>query len=146
MLILRYIINLKVAGNLSVLFILFSQKLFVVESDDPLEMQSSSSTQRTETLSAGDENSTISSNQLTNAVCIICRTLPITRAFLPCRHACACGLCCQQLSYCPMCRALIQSYFIVQDEPFIDDAESGTSSELKGMSLGEILRGVFSAS
>ena len=45
-----------------------------------------------------------------------------------------------------MCRALIQSYFIVQDEPFIDDAESGTSSELKGMSVGEILRGVFSAS
>ena len=132
-------------GNLSGLFILFSQKLFVVESDDPLEMQSSSSTQRTSP--AGVENSTtvISSNQLTNAVCIICRTLPVTRAFLPCRHACACGLCCQQLSYCPMCRAPIQSYFIVQDEPFIDNAESGTSSELKGMSLGEILRGVFSA-
>ena len=109
-------------------------------------MQSSSSTQRTATSSAGVENSTISSKQLTNAVCIICLTLPVTRAFLPCRHACACGLCCQQLSYCPMCRALIQSYFIVQDEPFIDDAESGTSSELRGMSLGEILRGVLSAS
>ena len=137
---------MKVTGNPTGLFILLSQKLFVVESDDPLEMQSSSSTQRTATSSAGVENSTISSNQLTNAVCIICQTVPVTRAFLPCRHACACGLCCQQLSYCPMCRALIQSYFVVQDEPFIDNAESGTNSELKGMSLGEILRGVFSAS
>ena len=45
-----------------------------------------------------------------------------------------------------MCRGPIQSYFKVQDEPFIDDAESDVSTELKGMSVGEILRGVFTAS
>ena len=45
-----------------------------------------------------------------------------------------------------MCRGHIQSYFKVQDEPFIDDAESDVSTELKRMSVGEIFRGVFSAS
>ena len=45
-----------------------------------------------------------------------------------------------------MCRGLIQSYFKVQDEPFVDDAESDASSELKEMSVCEILRGVFTAS
>ena len=42
-----------------------------------------------------------------------------------------------------MCRGPIQLYFKVQDEPFIDDTESDFSNELKRMSVGEILRGVF---
>lgn len=130
------------------------KKLFVAESDDITETQTSPPSQRTSTQVASssslspleDGNLCAVSYELSNAVCIVCRALPVTRAFLPCRHACICGLCFQKLSYCPMCRGSIQSYFKVQDEPFIDDAESDVSTELKRMSVGEILRGVFSAS
>ncbi|KAL9952387.1 hypothetical protein ACROYT_G039637 [Oculina patagonica] len=131
------------------------KKLFVVESDDNTETQTLSSSQSTSTQVASSSSSLSSSpedisfsplSDLINAVCIVCRALPVTRAFLPCRHACVCGLCFQQLKYCPMCRGVIQSYFKVQDEPFIDDAESDVSTELNRMSVGEILRGVFSAS
>ena len=125
------------------------QKLFVVESDGITETQlesSSPSPSAQITSSAEHSNLPSTSSELMNCVCIICRSLPVTRAFLPCRHACVCGLCFQQLSYCPMCRAHIQSYFIVQEESFMDNAESHTTTELQGMSVGEILRGVFSAS
>ena len=122
----------------------------MVESDD-LE-DAGSSTQPSQTSSAlvgsssaplEDETVSASPSELVHAVCIVCRTLPVTRAFLPCRHACVCGLCFQQLSCCPMCRGIIQSYFKIQDEPF---AESDASSELKMMTAGEILRGIFSPS
>ena len=125
----------------------------MAESDDITETQTSPSSQWRSTQGASSSSSlpeegssSAVSSELSNAVCIVCRALPVTRAFLPCRHACICGLCFQKLSYCPMCQGPIQSYFKVQDEPFIGDAESDVSTELKSMSVGEILRGVFSAS
>lgn len=146
----------KLAGNIVMQFVRTAEgsiysmkKLFVVESDDITETQlesSSPSPSAQITSSAEHSNLPSTSSELMNCVCIICRSLPVTRAFLPCRHACVCGLCFQQLSYCPMCRAHIQSYFIVQEESFMDNAESHTTTELQGMSVGEILRGVFSAS
>lgn len=132
--------------------ILSMKKLFVVESDDLTDAQSlpahsQVSSDVTElSPSSVEDNVCLLPSELANAVCIVCRTLPVTRAFLPCRHACVCGLCFQQLSYCPMCRGIIQSYFKVRDEPFVDNAESDVSSELRNMTVGEILRGVFSAS
>ncbi|XP_015776854.1 PREDICTED: cell growth regulator with RING finger domain protein 1-like [Acropora digitifera] len=126
------------------------KKLFVVESDDLEDIDSSTQHSQTsstlvESSAASLENKTVSASpsELVHAVCIVCRTLPVTRAFLPCRHACVCGLCFQQLSCCPMCRGVIQSYFKIQDEPFADTAESDASSELKRMTAGEILRGIF---
>ncbi|XP_029197464.2 cell growth regulator with RING finger domain protein 1-like [Acropora millepora] len=126
------------------------KKLFVVESDDLGDVDSSTQHSQTSSTLVGSsaaslENKTVSASpsELVHAVCIVCRTLPVTRAFLPCRHACVCGLCFQQLSCCPMCRGVIQSYFKIQDEPFADTAESDASSELKRMTAGEILRGIF---
>ncbi|KAK2567488.1 hypothetical protein P5673_008311 [Acropora cervicornis] len=127
-----------------------TRKLFVVESDDLEDVDSSTQHSQTSSTLVGSsaaslENKTVSASpsELVHAVCIVCRTLPVTRAFLPCRHACVCGLCFQQLSCCPMCRGVIQSYFKIQDEPFADTDESDASSELKRMTAGEILRGIF---
>ena len=130
------------------------QKLFVVDSEDTTEAQILSSHQSASPVisqsSSSSEpesaNFSAASTDLLNAVCVVCRELPVTRAFLPCRHACICGLCCRHLRYCPMCREFIQSYFKVQDEPFIDQGDSDASSELKKLSVSEILRGVFTAS
>lgn len=131
------------------------KKLFVVESEDTTEAQTSASRQsvssvisQSSTSSSPTEaaNFSATSSDLHNAVCVVCRELPVTRAFLPCRHACICGLCSRHLRYCPMCRGLIQSYFKMQDEPFIDETDSDASSELRKMSVVEILRGVFTAS
>ena len=130
------------------------QKLFVVDSEDTTEAQILSSHQSASPVisqsSSSSEpesaNFSAASTDLLNAVCVVCRELPVTRAFLPCRHACICGLCSRHLRYCPMCREFIQSYFKVQDEPFIDQGDSDASSELKKLSVSEILRGVFTAS
>lgn len=130
------------------------QKLFVVDSEDTTEAQILSSHQSASPVISQSSSSSIpesanfsaASTDLLNAVCVVCRELPVTRAFLPCRHACICGLCSRHLRYCPMCREFIQSYFKVQDEPFIDQGDSDASSELKKLSVSEILRGVFTAS
>ena len=130
------------------------QKLFVVDSEDTTEAQILSSHQSASPVISQSSSSSIpesanfsaTSTDLLNAVCVVCRELPVTRAFLPCRHACICGLCSRHLRYCPMCREFIQSYFKVQDEPFIDQGDSDASSELKKLSVSEILRGVFTAS
>ena len=130
------------------------QKLFVVDSEDTTEAQILSSHQSASPVISQSSSSSVpesanfsaASTDLLNAVCVVCRELPVTRAFLPCRHACICGLCSRHLRYCPMCREFIQSYFKVQDEPFIDQGDSDASSELKKLSVREILRGVFTAS
>ncbi|PFX27155.1 hypothetical protein AWC38_SpisGene8125 [Stylophora pistillata] len=81
-------------------------KLFVVESEDTTEAQTSASRQsvssvisQSSTSSSPTEaaNFSATSSDLHNAVCVVCRELPVTRAFLPCRHACICGLCSRHL-------------------------------------------------
>ncbi|XP_040565276.1 cell growth regulator with RING finger domain protein 1 [Lepeophtheirus salmonis] len=52
-----------------------------------------------------------------NGECVVCQENPITRAFLPCRHACSCSDCFKRIkNKCPMCRTFIHSYFLVGDE------------------------------
>jgi len=52
------------------------------------------------------------------ARCVVCQLERVTRAALPCRHAITCGSCFDRLkSQCPMCRAFINSYFLLGPEP-----------------------------
>jgi len=54
----------------------------------------------------------------TRARCVVCQLERVTRAALPCRHAITCGSCFEKLkSQCPMCRAYINSYFLLGPEP-----------------------------
>ena len=85
------------------------------------------------------------SSNFNNTVCIVCRSLPVTRALLPCRHACICGLCFGKINLCPMCRAGIQSFFRLQDEPFLPGDEPSVSAELGQLSSWELIRAIFSA-
>nr|ACO11387.1 Cell growth regulator with RING finger domain protein 1 [Caligus rogercresseyi] len=49
--------------------------------------------------------------------CVVCQEKPVSRAFLPCRHACSCSDCFQRIkNKCPMCRTFIHSFFLVEDE------------------------------
>ncbi|KAH9406617.1 Zinc finger, C3HC4 type (RING finger) [Tyrophagus putrescentiae] len=42
--------------------------------------------------------------------CVICQEEYITRALLPCRHACVCSECFQRIDLCPLCRSSIQNF------------------------------------
>lgn len=59
-------------------------------------------------ITAPDEDQPIS-------CCVICQDLPISRALLPCRHACVCGDCYDLIDKCPLCRGSITSYFELDD-------------------------------
>ncbi|KAK2164998.1 hypothetical protein LSH36_56g01019 [Paralvinella palmiformis] len=47
--------------------------------------------------------------------CVVCLSAAVTRAFLPCRHACVCDVCFSRLTHCPMCRTIISSSFRILD-------------------------------
>ncbi|RWS07855.1 cytochrome b-c1 complex subunit Rieske: mitochondrial-like protein [Dinothrombium tinctorium] len=49
-------------------------------------------------------------------LCVVCQDVVISRALLPCRHACVCGKCYDKLDKCPLCRSYIHSYFKIRDE------------------------------
>jgi len=49
----------------------------------------------------------------TGTECKICLTLPIRIAFQPCRHACCCETCANQVDECPLCRARIRERLTV---------------------------------
>ncbi|CAB3248748.1 unnamed protein product [Arctia plantaginis] len=53
------------------------------------------------------------------ALCCVCASQPLSRALLPCRHACLCASCLPKLDKCPICRSVITSYFCIRndDEP-----------------------------
>ncbi|XP_063831222.1 cell growth regulator with RING finger domain protein 1-like [Ostrinia nubilalis] len=53
------------------------------------------------------------------ALCCVCASRPLSRALLPCRHACLCARCFPKLDKCPICRSAITSYFCIRndDEP-----------------------------
>ncbi|CAH2044641.1 unnamed protein product, partial [Iphiclides podalirius] len=50
------------------------------------------------------------------ALCCVCAAAPLSRALLPCRHACLCARCLPKLDKCPMCRSAISSYFSIRSE------------------------------
>lgn len=50
------------------------------------------------------------------ALCCVCAAQPLSRALLPCRHACLCARCLPKLDKCPICRSAISSYFCIRNE------------------------------
>jgi len=56
-----------------------------------------------------------------DAECVVCQERKVSRCLLPCKHACACHICFQQLrsNRCPMCRTFITSYFVMGDDDVI---------------------------
>ncbi|XP_041969508.1 cell growth regulator with RING finger domain protein 1-like [Aricia agestis] len=50
------------------------------------------------------------------ALCCVCAAAPLSRALLPCRHACLCARCLPKLDKCPICRSAINSYFCIRNE------------------------------
>ena len=54
----------------------------------------------------------------TDAECVVCQELKVSRCILPCKHACVCHVCFQYLkNRCPLCRTFINSYFPIGEEP-----------------------------
>lgn len=83
-------------------------------------------------------------------VCIVCHSNPVTRAILPCRHACVCKTCFHKLNeQCPVCRKRIESFFPVRDESFLprteDEERDYVSTEIRNMGWWEFLKSVWNA-
>ncbi|XP_071163844.1 cell growth regulator with RING finger domain protein 1-like [Mytilus edulis] len=72
--------------------------------------------------------------QIHTAECVVCQTKDVTIAILPCRHACVCDTCLQQLDKCPMCRGYIVSYFRIGDEDTFSSYDSSDRSSREGIS------------
>ncbi|XP_076098124.1 cell growth regulator with RING finger domain protein 1-like isoform X1 [Mytilus galloprovincialis] len=72
--------------------------------------------------------------QIHTAECVVCQTKDVTIAILPCRHACVCDTCLQQLDKCPMCRGYIVSYFRIGDEDTFSSYNSSHRSSREGIS------------
>ncbi|KAJ8714229.1 hypothetical protein PYW08_007849 [Mythimna loreyi] len=51
-----------------------------------------------------------------DALCCVCASHPLSRALLPCRHACLCADCLPKLDKCPICRSVITSYFCIRND------------------------------
>ncbi|XP_061722145.1 cell growth regulator with RING finger domain protein 1-like [Cydia pomonella] len=51
-----------------------------------------------------------------SALCCVCASAPLSRALLPCRHACLCAHCLPKLDKCPICRSAITSYFCIRND------------------------------
>ncbi|KPM06264.1 cytochrome b-c1 complex subunit Rieske, mitochondrial-like protein, partial [Sarcoptes scabiei] len=45
--------------------------------------------------------------------CVICFDEHITRALLPCRHACVCACCLEKIHTCPLCRSPISNFILI---------------------------------
>ncbi|XP_026745347.1 cell growth regulator with RING finger domain protein 1-like [Trichoplusia ni] len=58
-----------------------------------------------------------------DALCCVCAAAPLSRALLPCRHACLCQHCLPKLDKCPICRSVITSYFCIRNDDERDLSE-----------------------
>ncbi|GFO35311.1 cell growth regulator with ring finger domain protein 1-like protein [Plakobranchus ocellatus] len=76
--------------------------------------------------SASGSAEQVSSERPRSAECVVCQTRKVKCVLLPCRHASICFGCFKLLDRCPMCRAAIESYFILRDS---DENEESESSE-----------------
>ena len=64
-----------------------------------------------------NEDRTVGDEGGENNLCVVCQENPVTRAMLPCRHACTCRKCFVRLmDRCPMCRARVTSYILIGEE------------------------------
>lgn len=61
--------------------------------------------------------------------CVVCQNAPLTHVLLPCRHACACASCFRQLERCPLCRGMIEAYFLLTHEEDDNELENSSSTE-----------------
>ena len=113
--------------NQSISISLLFQKLFLEEASNPPSEQSS--------YQESGQN-----------LCIVCQLLPISRAIIPCGHACLCVLCFEKMNACPMCRNAITSSFILREEPNVNHDDQQFSDVLKRMNPVEIIRGIYNAS
>eukprot|EP00112_Aurelia_sp_Birch-Aquarium-sp1_P013747 Seg2932.3 transcript_id=Seg2932.3/GoldUCD/mRNA.D3Y31 product="Cell growth regulator with RING finger domain protein 1" protein_id=Seg2932.3/GoldUCD/D3Y31 len=89
----------------------------------------------------------------TQDLCIICHSFPVTRALLPCRHTCICGVCFRRTKLCPICRDSITSYIVTSDEsnlpmPIPDEEEirEQTREGLNNMGFIELVKAIWNAS
>ncbi|XP_037294046.1 cell growth regulator with RING finger domain protein 1 [Manduca sexta] len=64
----------------------------------------------------GEADYASDSAQAAEALCCVCAAQPLSRALLPCRHACLCARCLPKLDKCPICRSVITSYFCIRNE------------------------------
>ena len=59
------------------------------------------------------------------ARCVVCQVERVNRVSLPCRHATSCQHCFDRLqARCPMCRALITSFFKLHPDPVVSSTPS----------------------
>jgi len=74
----------------------------------------------------------------TRARCVVCQVERVNRVALPCRHAASCQHCFDRLqARCPMCRALISSYFkLGPDRPVSPPASGPLSADTPGPGTG----------
>ena len=59
--------------------------------------------------------------------CVVCQTRRVMCVLLPCRHACVCLACFKLLDKCPLCRAPLESYFLLED--VVAEVEDGEINE-----------------
>ncbi|OTF82568.1 cytochrome b-c1 complex subunit Rieske, mitochondrial-like protein [Euroglyphus maynei] len=69
--------------------------------------------------------------------CIICLDNHITRAILPCRHACVCSNCFDQINTCPLCRSPIQNFIMInqpiQTEMSSDEGDNNNNQQSENL-------------
>lgn len=55
--------------------------------------------------------------------CVVCRSAPVNRVLLPCRHACVCDGCVSHFQNCPVCRAFVLESFALAPPSSSDSAQ-----------------------
>jgi len=83
--------------------------------------------------------------------CVICQESYITRALLPCKHACVCSVCFQRIELCPLCRSTIQNFIPFNqnspqnapDESLSQPAEPSTQEDNSSNDNNNTSRGGF---
>jgi len=62
--------------------------------------------------------------------CVVCQTARVSRALLPCRHACVCRACFKRLETCPMCRTTITTYFLLEGYTEKEEEEESEADDV----------------
>ncbi|CAL1537739.1 unnamed protein product [Lymnaea stagnalis] len=75
--------------------------------------------------------------KVTQPECVVCQTRPVMCALLPCRHACVCLGCFKLLDRCPMCRGILESYFVLGGEDAQEVEEESTLHDLQHQAVNE---------
>ena len=74
----------------------------------------------TESAEDSETEDSLGVGEKTKARCVVCQVERVNRVALPCRHATSCQHCFDRLqARCPMCRALITSFFKLYPDPVV---------------------------